>query len=155
MFLGGGIHQLKATFKSVTGVQQGDVAASALFCLATKAANEATQADIAPSGSKLTAGMDDQTLQGPPDVIFPVIAKHEERLAKVGLVLRTSKSKCYIHPGYRDDSYHQLRLDAGIKEGIATHPDGSPTMPSTVSCRATVTITSIRLVPVLCRRAHL
>jgi hypothetical protein len=125
IFLGGGYNLIEASFKSVNGVQQGDVAASFFFCQSTKSANEATQRDLASCGGKLTAGMDDQCMLGPPELIFPLITKHAARLKKVGLVLRESKCKAYIAPRYRTPAYHELREQAGINEGKEELDDGT------------------------------
>ena len=57
---------------------------------------------------------------------------HAERLAKVGLTLQPSKSKCYINPLCRGDDWHRARGAAlsddgtwigGTTEGSTTHVD--------------------------------
>ena len=113
--LGSGPQMEKAPFTSDEGEQQGAVESMPFFCLGTDKPNNDTNDDLRKHGGALMAGADDTYLIGPPEIVFPLIIKHKERLATVGLKLNVSKTKCYIHEDHRTIGYHELRGD--IPEG--------------------------------------
>ena len=102
------------------------------FNLLIHAANKETNDQLARDGGSLLAIHDDTYLVGPPEAVFQAESDHAQRLARVGLVLQPSKSKCYINPLYRDDDWHVARgaiqsddgsWTGGTTEGSITFTD--------------------------------
>ena len=60
-------------FDSETGVQQGAVDASYLFCLLIAVANKQTDELLSPVGGAIVSGMDDTYLLGPAEEVFSAI----------------------------------------------------------------------------------
>ena len=112
-----------ADFTSDEGEQQGAVESMPLFTLGVDDANNATYDKLRTHGGALIAGADDTYLIGPPEIVFPCIQKHRERVAVSGLKLNVNKTKCHIHKDYRNNEYHRLRGD--IEEGHVVNINGS------------------------------
>ena len=86
IILGSGPGAKVADFVSEEGTQQGDVKAMLNFCLGIDRPNKATLNDLANNGI-LNGFADDTLLAGPPEIVFPLLGKHKERLAEVRLEL--------------------------------------------------------------------
>ena len=54
------------------------------------------------------SGDDDTYILGPPEIAFPEVKLHGERLASIGLKLNYSKMKCYIKESKKSKTYHEL-----------------------------------------------
>mgnify|MGYP001307855544 FL=1 len=124
ILLGSGPSATVADFFSEEGQQQGAVQAGINFNLAIDRPNKITQEKLGEDGCILGV-CDDTTIIGRPEVVFPLIKEHKEELAKIGLELNISKTKCYIHGEYRNEEYHRLREEAGINEGVMGDDNGN------------------------------
>jgi len=71
------------------------------------------------------SGADDTYILEPPEIAFPEIKRHEERLTSFGLKLHYSKMKCYIKESKKSEMYHELREAANIPEGFTEGEDGT------------------------------
>ena len=71
------------------------------------------------------SGADDTYILGPPEIAFPEVKLHKERLASIGLKLNYSKMKCYIKESKKSEIYRELREAANIPEGSTESEDGT------------------------------
>jgi len=76
-------------------------------------------------GGIILSGANDTYILGPPEITFPGVKHHEERLASIGLKLNYSKMKCYIKESKKSEIYHELREAANIPEGFTESEDGT------------------------------
>ena len=121
---------IKAPFYSEEGEQQGAVESMPLFTLSLIKPNNETNAELREHGGDLITGADDTYLIGPPEIVFPCLRRHKERVAKVGLNLQITKTKCHINAAHRSTAYHEHRGD--IAEGYITNTNGQKCMGITV-----------------------
>ena len=82
-----------ATYQMDEGVKQGDMEAMPNFCIGINQANKSTHDSLQEKGSVILSGADDAYILGPPQIAFPEVKLHEERLALIGL-----KLNCIILP---------------------------------------------------------
>jgi len=71
----------------------------------------------------ILSGADDTYILGPPEIAFPEINRHEERLASIGLKFNYRKMKCYFKESKKSEMYHELREAANIPEGFTEGED--------------------------------
>jgi len=88
------------------------------FCIDINQANKITHDSLQEKGDVILSGADDTYILGPPEIAFPQIKLHEERLALSGLKLNYSKMKCYIKESKKSKIYQKLREAANIPEGF-------------------------------------
>ena len=86
----------RALFAAIEGEKQGDAEAMQNFCLGIIRINKLTLASLQEKGGWLLAGANDTYLLGPPDIVFPEVKHHEERLQTIGLELSYPKNKKII-----------------------------------------------------------
>ena len=98
-----------ATYQMDEGVKQGDMEAMPNFCIGINQANKFTHDSLQEKGGVILSGADDTYILGPPQIAFPEVKLHEERLASIGLKLNYSKMKCYIKESKKSEMYHLLR----------------------------------------------
>ena len=75
------------------------------------------------NGGVILSGADDTYILGPPQIAFPELKLHQERLASIGLKLNYSKMKCFIKESKTSEMYHDLREAANIPEGFIEGED--------------------------------
>ncbi len=92
------------------GVKQDDMEAMSNFCIGINQANKSTHDSLQEKG-----GVDTYIL-GPPQIAFPEVKLHEERLASIGLKLNYSKMKYYIKESKNSEMYHELRKAVNIPD---------------------------------------
>jgi len=95
------------------------------FCIGINQANKSTHDSLQEKGGVILSGDDDTYILGPPQIAFPEVKLHEERLASIGLKLNYSKMKCYIKESKKSEMYHLLREAANIPEGFIEGEDGT------------------------------
>ena len=61
------------------------------FCIGINQANKSTHDSLQEKGGVILSGADDTYILGPPQIAFPEVKLHEERLASIGLKLNYSK----------------------------------------------------------------
>ena len=123
--LGYGPFMKAATYQMDEGVKQGDMEAMPNFCIGINQANKSTHDSLQEKGGVILSGADDTYILGPPQIAFPEVKLHEERLASIGLKLNYSKMKCYIKESKKSEIYHELREAANIPEGFIEGEDGT------------------------------
>ncbi len=79
-----------AIYKMDEGVKQGDMEAMPNFC-GINQANKSTHDSLQEKGGIILSGADDTYILGPPEIAFPEVKRHEERLASIGLKLNNRK----------------------------------------------------------------
>ena len=104
---------------------KGDMEAMPNFCIGINQANKSTHDSLQEKGGVILSGADDTYILGPPQIAFPEVKLHEERLASIGLKLNCSKMKCYIKESKEFEIYHELREAANIPEGFTEGEDGT------------------------------
>ena len=109
--LGAGTRMTTAPFKCCEGQHQGAIESSWLFSLAVNDAFQRHNERLAEHGGAMMAIMDDNYTIGNPEHIFESMQLLKEDLAKVGLELQPSKSKCYISEENRNEEWDRLRGD--------------------------------------------
>jgi len=82
-------------FKSAEGMQQGDGLASSGFCVGIHPEVLDLDADVGRYGGAAKFDMDDGYVIGPPDAVFPAVARFALQVRAVGLELQISKCECY------------------------------------------------------------
>ena len=86
-----------ATYHMDEGVKQGDMKAMPNFCIGINQANKSTHDSLQEKGGVILSGADDTYILGPPQIVFPEVKLHEERLASISLKLNCRVlSKCEV-----------------------------------------------------------
>ena len=100
---------------SEEGMQQGDVASAAGFCMALRRPAEWAHEQLRQHGGMGVFDMDDGYLIGPIENLMPIVQQFQERLKQnVGAVLKPSKCKLWCHPSMRN--HVQAYLEANPSE---------------------------------------
>ncbi len=79
------------------------------FCIGINQANISTHDSLQEKSGAILSGADDTYILGPPQIAFPEVKLHEERLVSIGLELNYSKMTCYIKESKKFEMYHELR----------------------------------------------
>jgi len=82
-----------ATYQMDEGVKQGDMEVMPNFCIGINQANKCTHDSLQEKGGVIFSCTDDTYILRPPEIAFPEIKRHEERLASIGLKFNYSKMK--------------------------------------------------------------
>jgi len=106
-----------ATYQMDEGVKQGDMEAMSNFCIGINQANKSTHDSLQEKGAIILSGADDTYILGPPEIAFPEVKLHEERLALIGLKLNYSKMKCYIKESKKSEIYRVVDYVLVNREG--------------------------------------
>ena len=122
--LGYGPFMKAATYQMNEGVKQGMEAMSNFFT-GINQTNKSTHDSLQEKGGVLLRGADNTYILGPPQIAFPEVKLHEERLTSIGLKLNYSKMKCYTKESKKSVIYHELRKAANIPEGFIEGEDGT------------------------------
>ena len=85
-----------ATYQIDEGVKQGNMEIMPNFFICINQANKVTHNSLQEKGGVILSGADDTYILGPPEIAFPEVKLHEERLTLIGLKLNYSKVKCCI-----------------------------------------------------------
>ena len=85
--LGYGPFMKAASYQMDEGVKQGDMEAMPNFCIGINQTNKSTHDSLQEKGGVILSGADDTYILGPPQIAFPEVKLHEERLASIGLKL--------------------------------------------------------------------
>jgi len=124
--LGYGSFMKAAIYQMDEGVKQGDMEAMPTSVyIGINQANKTTHDSLQEKGAIILSGADDTHIFGSPEIVFPEVKLHEERLASIGLNLNYSKMKCYIKESKKSEIYHELREAAYIPEGFTEGEDGT------------------------------
>ena len=78
------------------GVKQDLMKTMLNFCVGINQTNKIAHASLQEKDGAILSGADDTYIFGPPEISFPEVNLHEERLSSIGLKLNYSKIKCYI-----------------------------------------------------------
>jgi len=62
------------------------------FCRVINETNKSTHDSLQEKGGVIFCGADDTYILGPPEIAFPEIKRHKERLASIGLKLNITRS---------------------------------------------------------------
>jgi len=79
--LGHGPFIKAATYQMNKGVKQGDIEDMPNFYIGINQANKFTHDSLQETDSLILSGDDDTYILGPPQIAFPKVKLHEERLA--------------------------------------------------------------------------
>ena len=117
---------LQIVWRTTNAVNQLSSTGKELRYLSMNSNNKkSTHDSLQEKGGVILGGADDTYILGPPQIAFPKVKFHEERLASIGLKLNYSKMKCYIKESKKSEMYHELREAANIPEGFIEGEDGT------------------------------
>jgi len=85
-----------AAYQMNEGVKQDLMKTMPNFCVGINQTNKIAHASLQEKDGAILSGADDTYIFGPPEISFPEVNLHEERLSSIGLKLNYSKIKCFI-----------------------------------------------------------